>query len=323
MKIITGGKDVSELIESITWSGDTKQVARKLNFSVAKNGKDKSFPKIFINEGDKVILQEDDGKQLFGGIVFDIDKTASSNVVTYLAFDFMFYINNSDINKIFEDTAENITKQVCAELGVACGNLARTDMKVYMPCLGKKGYEAIMMAYTYVGRKNGKKYIPLIQNINQLSVVEKGTQSGVILNGNYNLIEANFKSTLQNVVNKVLITDSKGKVVRKIEDLESQKKYGTVQRIYSQEDGKDATAEAKNMLKTTEQSASVSGIPSDCRAVSGYSIVVKEPDTGLYGKFYIESDSHTFSNGKEEMQLTLAFENIMDEKEIEKSKEEV
>ena len=37
--------------------------------------------------------------------------------------------------------------------------------------------------------------------------------------------------------------------------------------------------------------------------------------TGLYGKFYIESDTHTFEDGKEMMQLTLAFSNMMDEKE--------
>ena len=41
-------------------------------------------------------------------------------------------------------------------------------------------------------------------------------------------------------------------------------------------------------------------------------------DSGLYGQFYIESDTHTFTNGKAQMDLTLAFENLMDEEEIEK-----
>ena len=54
-------------------------------------------------------------------------------------------------------------------------------------------------------------------------------------------------------------------------------------------------------------------------AVSGYSIIVQETDTGLYGQFYIESDTHTFSCGKAQMDLTLAFENLMDEKEIEET----
>ncbi len=71
------------------------------------------------------------------------------------------------------------------------------------------------------------------------------------------------------------------------------------------------------MLAATEASATVSGVPGDLRAVSGYSIIIQETDTGLYGQFYIESDTHTFSNGKEQMDLVLAFENLMDEKDIE------
>ena len=35
----------------------------------------------------------------------------------------------------------------------------------------------------------------------------------------------------------------------------------------------------------------------------------------LFRSFYIESDTHTFEDGKEMMQLTLAFSNMMDEKE--------
>ena len=40
MKLLTGGKDISQLIEKITWSGDTSQVSRKINFTIAQNKKD-------------------------------------------------------------------------------------------------------------------------------------------------------------------------------------------------------------------------------------------------------------------------------------------
>ena len=69
---------------------------------------------------------------------------------------------------------------------------------------------------------------------------------------------------------------------------------------------------------SVENSGSVSGVPNDFRAVSGYSIIVQDEVSGLYGQFYIESDTHTFTNGKAQMDLTLAFENLMDEEEIEK-----
>lgn len=316
-QLIINGKDLSEVVEKITWSGDTKQVARKLVFTVATKTSDRFLPKVSINEGDTVLFKNG-STSLFGGPVFDISYSGSGNVTTYTAFDLMFYINNSDINKVFNDTPEAIVKWICAHLGVPFGSAVPTGSKVYVPCLGKKAYEAIMMAYTAASRKTGKKYIPLIRNVNQVCVIEKGVLCGAVLDGNYNLTEATYQTSLQKLVNRVLITDKDGNQVGAVEDAASRKKYGTVQRVYKQEDGKDAQAEAKAMLQEIEQSGSVTAT-SDVRAVSGYAIPVQESNTKLYGKFYIESDSHTFSDGKEEMQLTLAFSNMMDEKEIEQA----
>lgn len=318
MKILTNGKDISELIGTITWSGDTKQVARTIKFTIAHNRHDSDFPKVSINEGDKVVMMDDNGKKRFIGIIFDIDKTGTSNFISYLAYDLMFYINNSDVNKIFDGTPESITKEICNTLGISAGSLAKTGVKVHMPCFGKKAYEAIMMAYTVAARKKKTKYMPMMEAGTKVCVVEKGKKCGAILTGSYNLVEASYKSTLQNLVNRVLIVNKKNNVVKKVEDATSIKKYGLVQKVLKQEEKEDATAEAKAMLKTTEVSATVTGVPNDFRAVSGYSIVIRDKDTGLYGKFYIESDSHTFSAGKAQMDLTLAFENLMDEKEIDK-----
>lgn len=320
MKLIAANRDISEIVEKVTLSGDTKQVARKLSFTIARKETDCYLPKVDINAGDQVTMLDDDGAALFGGTVFDVDKTASANVITYLAFDLMFYVLNSDVNKVFDDTPERITEQICAELDVPFGGAAKTGIKVYMPCLGKKGYEGIMMAYTAASRQNDKKYIPLMKDITKLHVIEKGELCGVILDGGYNLVDAKYKTSLQKMVNRVVITDSSGNVVNSVEDAAARKKYGTIQKTYKQEDGKDALTEARAMLFTAEETASVSAV-SDIRAVSGYALMVQEPVSGLYGKFYIESDSHTFENGKAQMDLTLAFSNMMDEIEIETKEE--
>lgn len=320
MKLLTGGKDISELIEQIKWAGDTKQVARTIQFTIAKNKKDKDFPTVVIDEGAEIIMQDDSGKNVFGGIIFDIDKSASSKVETYLAYDLMFYVNNSDVNRIFEGTPETIVSEICTELGIETGAIAVTGVNIpSMPCFGKKAYEAIMMGYTAAAKQNGSKYIPLMTNINKVSVLEKGMLCGAVMTGDYNLIEAAYKSTLQKLVNRVLITDKNNNVIKTVEDAASIQKYGLVQKVLKQNDGEDATTQAQKMLVTVESSASVSGVPNDFRAVSGYSIIIQETDTGLYGKFYIESDTHTFSCGKAQMDLTLAFENLMDEREIEKT----
>ena len=58
------------------------------------------------------------------------------------------------------------------------------------------------------------------------------------------------------------------------------------------------------------------------RAVSGYALLVQEVETGLYGQFFIEADSHKYANGESTMSLTLAFQNVMEEVEIDNPKEE-
>lgn len=322
MKILVKDKDLSELVETITWGGDSGQIARKLEFTIAQNVLDKNFPIVTINEGDQALLQDPSGACIFGGIIFDIDKTAGSNQIRYLAYDLLFYINGSEITKDYHGMPEDIARDVCKALGIPAGTMAETGITITNPCVKKTGYQIIQSSYTAAARQNGKVYQMVMDKINQVSVIEKGQDSGVILTGDANLSGASYKTTLKNLVNKVLITDKKGAVIGTVEDLESQAAYGTIQKILQKEDDKDVNAEAKNMLKGSEPTASVTGLPDDIRAISGYAVMVQEHETGLIGRFYIENDSHTYSNGESTMSLTLSFQNLMDEIEIEKPEED-
>ena len=156
------------------------------------------------------------------------------------------------------------------------GSAAKTGISVYMPCLSKKAYEAIMAAYTAASRRNGNKYIPLMQR-DRLQVIVKGTYCGVVLDGSYNLTEATYKSSLQQLVNRVIVTDKDGKTVDTVQDAASRRKYGTVQRVYKQQDDVDNAAEARALLNGLERSGSVTtlatcgpypGTPSPCRSRS-------------------------------------------------------
>lgn len=127
-----------------------------------------------------------------------------------------------------------------------------------------------MAAYTAASRRNGNKYIPLMQR-DRLQVIVKGTYCGVVLDGGYNLTEASYKSSMQQVVNRVVITNKDGKTVNTLQDAASRRKYGTVQRVYKQQDDVDNAAEARALLKGLERSGSVTAL-GDVRAVSGYSV---------------------------------------------------
>lgn len=315
MQLLTNGKDIIELVREITWSGDTKEVSRKLNFVIYQNDIDKLMPTINIKVDDDIILKDDKGNILFGGVIQKLDKKSAEKTFSYLAYDLLSYLNKSEVSKIFDSTPEAITKNICSDLNIPTGDIAKTNVKVYYPCLSKSAYEAIMIAYTQAGYATGNVYIPVMKNINKLCVIKKGQYSGVVLEGTYNLEDSTYSVTSENVVNKVVITDKEGNSIKALDDINSMNKHGTVQKVYKTEDGKDANAEAKALFHGIEQSGSVLAL-GDVRAISGYSLAVQESKSGLYGLFYIESDSHTFSDGKHEMSLTLAFENTMDEKEL-------
>ncbi|MEY8355263.1 hypothetical protein AALB39_18165 [Lachnospiraceae bacterium 54-53] len=317
-RLLSGSKDLSELVEKITWSGDTRQVARKLTFTIAQKASDIYLPKVDLETGADVLFLEGE-TVLFGGIIFDKEKSSSGETVSYSAFDLLFFLNNSQVSRIYDDTAENIAASVCSDLFVTLGSAAATGVRVYMPCFGKTGYEAIMMAYTEASHTTEKPYLPVIKNVNEVHVIEKGEWCGVVLEGTYNLEDTKYQESLEKMVNRVIITDKNGNAVSAVEDPDTLK-FGIVQKVYKQEEGKEAAVEAKAMLQGMERSGSVTAL-SDDRAVSGYSIAIQDEISGLYGLFFIESDTHTYANGKEEMQLTLAFSNIMDEKEIERTEE--
>lgn len=227
MILQAAGLDLSELVEVITWGGDTRQVARMLAFTIASKHTDPYLSKVMLNEGDAVVFQEDDGSGLFLGVIFDIDITASAAVTSYMAYDLLWYILNSEISKVFNGPPESIAAQVCGELGVPMGSAASTGISVYYPCLGKSGYEAIMAPYTTASRQNGKKYIPLM-NQGSLQVMEMGQPCGVTLDGDFNLLDASYKTTMTSVVNRVVIVDKTGKKVGEVQDAGSRQKYGTV-----------------------------------------------------------------------------------------------
>ncbi len=307
MKIVVNNKDISQVVGKIVWSGDIKQVARKLEFTVAYSRHDYYFNQLNLATpiGSKVELVNDDGTTIFEGIIFDINESSAAKETHYLAFDYLFYLLKSDISKVFHDTAENIANQVCQLLGVKAGNMIYTGTKVYLPCLPENAYKAIMIAYTKASLKTQKKYMPVITDKDCVAVIEKGTASGVILDSNYNLIDIHKKVSLQNLINKVLVLNKTGKVTQTLET-KSTAHYGVIQKTAENMD------EAKATLHGVDKSLSVSAL-SDVRAKAGYSLIVKE--SGMTAIFHIDSDTHTFENGKSTMALSLNLENIMDKQE--------
>ena len=182
MKLFVNGQDISGLVEQMTWAGDTRQVARTLNFTLAHSATDRHVPKMAIDEGDTVRLVTAEGAVRFTGVVFEIDRTASGNTIGFFAYDLLFYAQANKLNMTFNTTPKKITEKVCKELGIPLKHAEDPKGKVKFNCFGRTGYEAIMIGYSQAHRKNGATdhYIPLMDGA-ELSVIRLGMDSGVVL----------------------------------------------------------------------------------------------------------------------------------------------
>ena len=308
----TGEKlDITNLLTTITWSGDYKSCARKLEFSLISSPNDINIPKIDIPLMSIIIFCEGD-KELFRGFVYEREKS-SDNTMSFLCYDYCAKLNDIKVSyNIKNETASGIYNKFLTEYRLNKGDIVQANTKINKVFLGVTAYDMIMTAYTEEAKATGKKYM-LYSKGNKFYATEKGiVKLKLSFEEGKNILSSNFKESVSNMVNKVLIVDENGNKVSEVKNDDWLKTYGLFQEVCKKQEDKDANAEAKAMLNGIEQTCSLSGF-GDTTCITGYGVQVKDLHTGLVGLFYIDSDTHTWEGGKYTINLELNFKNIMDE----------
>lgn len=303
--------DLTNLLINVTWSGDYKSCARKLEFSLISSPMDKNIPKVDIPIMSIISFYEDDN-ELFRGFVYEREKS-SDNAMSFLCYDYCAKLNDIKVSKnIKNQTASTIYNNFLTEYGLNKGDIIQANTGVTKVFLGVTAYDMIMTAYTEEAKNTGKKYM-LYSRGNKFYASEKGiVKLKLSFEEGKNILSSSFKESVSNMVNKVLIVDENGNKVSEVKNEEWHKAYGLFQDVYKQQEGKDSNAEAKTMLKDIEQTCSLTGF-GDTTCITGYGVQVKDTHTGLVGLFYIDSDTHTWEGGNYTIDLELNFKNIMNE----------
>ena len=312
--------DISHLLTSVTWSGDVSQAARKLDFTFVQDDRDELIPVIDVDTGYTVWAADDKSKICFVGNIYQIERDRAKSQIRCICYDNLFVLNRSKTTKKYTDALpEDIAVQICKEMGVYVGNIAKTGEKVSFIANSKTGYQIIMAAYTEAHKKNEKIY-QCIMNGDALDVIEKGSLiEGLILDSAKNMTDSIYHESIENFINQVLVVDDKGNTVEYIKNDEQIKRYSMFQTVYKTQKDKDTKKEVEAILKDHKiaREGNITAL-GDYKAISGYSLQVK--DSLFNGQFWIKSDTHTFRNGFHEMKLNLEFENIMQEEKAEHEK---
>lgn len=309
--------DISQLLTSCTWSGDKTQAARKLEFQFVQDDRDSRIPVVDIDSGYIILGADDDGDLVFIGNVYQIEKDRAKSSIKAVAYDQLFVLNKSKTTRKYKDALpEDIAAEICGEMGIKTGDIVATGEKVSFIANNKTGYQIIMGAYTEAHKKNEKQY-QCIMNGDELDVIEKGTLiEDYSLDSVSNMTDSIYRESIENIVNRVVVTDDTGNIITYVDD-GSVGKYPCIQAVYREDKEKDTLSEVKDLFKEPEREGSIT-VFGNYKLVSGYSVVVK--DTLFTGQFWIKADVHTFKDGIHETKLTLEFENIMDEEEVEHEK---
>lgn len=309
-----GSYDISQLADTVTWSGEYRSCARSLDFGLLSSPDDSRVPEVDCSVGGSVVA-ELDGEIFFNGFIFDRTKSTNAVTIDVSCVDRGIYLNRNKTGKKLIATPESATAVLCQEFGIKTGTLAATGVTVSRKFFGSSLYDIIATLYTQAGKTTGRAYQIGFEG-DKLTVRSKGAGRRVLLiKGGSNLMSATVTESGRSIVNQVSVQDKDGNRLYIINDKKSMAAYGTMQEVIRQTDT-DRMGEAKKLIANAgvEQKITVENL-GDLRCITGGAVMLEEPYTGLYGLFYIEADTHTWKNGLYFNKLTLNLKAVMDEKE--------
>ena len=304
--------NITNAVSRIVWKGSASEAARSVDFDYINAPYDNTVNLPGISTGDYISLEDSKESEIFFGQIFGIEKSSQTGTISFTAYDMMKHLLESTGQYNFKNlTAEAIVAQVCADIQVPIRHLHPTGVNISsMICDKMKMYDIVMAAYTKAHHITGDKYFAMIYKRGLGVYKTEWAVKGFTLSEDSNIYASSISERMDDIKNKVLIFDDKGKQIGEVKDDGSIKK----------EEGIDPTTGAKNLLKIKPTQAIKISAIGDINCLSCYFVQVKDTATGLSGKYWIASDSHTFENGTHKMELELRFDSLMDTKDI---KEEV
>ena len=314
---ITGQDGVSRecarFAQSLTWAGDIRECARTLDFGLLAD------PIIPCDMGSRAAFAVD-GQEVFNGFVFSRgrDMDGEGHIIDFSCADRGLYLKRNEAEYKFPAmTPDAITRRICADFGIKVGALAQPGVSIRRNFPGTSLYAMVATAYTLVAEQTGERYAIRFRGEALEVVAKRKGPETLVIQPKSNLRGGRVDESIEAMINQVAVHDKYGVRIATHTNAEAVKLYGLMQAHLSQSKDRDSAKEAKKLLEDNGVSqkitVTVNGNP---RLMAGDCVVMREPVTGLYGLFWIDSDTHTWSkDGDYSTRLTLNFRNIMDEQE--------
>ena len=295
MRIIANDKDITNLCVNATWSGDIDERSRSLSFTYLYNPKI-SMHLVKVEIGNSINLFDDKNRLLYVGVVTEVSSSLSGSDVSITSRDVLWYLGKNKLAGVYKGSAETITRKILEEFKIPVGNLEIVAVDKTIISTGDKTiYKAISEAY------GDNYYITAVGE--KVEVRKKGSEVVAVISGKANLMDANYKKSMVNMVNRVIVLDDKnGKVYET--SAEENLKYGILQDVIKAEKDKDVSISAKEKLVGINDTSNINAV-GDFNVISGRAVIIQDISNGFTGKFLVTGDSHSIGNGEHTMSLTV------------------
>lgn len=298
IEIFLNNKKITDNCGSLNVSKSKIDVCKKITLNILKN------EDIKINLSDTIKIAEEN-KVIFYGFIFHLDVDDNSTYISVTAYDPLVYLKKSKIKDfVFENKATSeIIQSILGETGgLELGNNDLKDEEITLNLKEKTLYDGLKEVVEKVHDITSEDYLIIFEDMkihfNKLGFksshkikwteeIEVGT-----------LLSKKYTESLENMINTVYILNEDDSIKEiKTSDLT---KFGTIATTFKPD--KDGKENVESKFKGIDTTLDVSVIGSFDFCVGAK---VDVEINGNSTEFFIESESHNYSDGIHISDLTL------------------
>lgn len=271
--------------DNMTWSGEKDIVARTLDFEILYVPEDKNFPRYQVKVGDKVEWIENN-KTFFIGYVQNLSYSTDGESISISCIDLMVRLLKSKCIGRFNGTLNDLCNNICGLFGLKNGiNIDNTLVHNIVSDGDKSYFDILNIALSTI-------YSRFCLYLDGITLKLVDDEPVGLFETRKNIYNSSYSQNMDDIVTKVLIIDNNGKLMNSVQDDAALQQFGLFQEVYNyNKDCKNNFAEAKKLLKTVENEATIT-TKDDILCISGKLIFIEEEFSNLSGVFEIISDTH-------------------------------